>query len=98
MVGQYHSRSSARATASSLSGSTTILGLEPEISPGSSPHSASPPAMTSNNSAGISAARAAARRATPATQVSDQPSDALVVETPRQSFGVPDPLPYSKAG
>jgi hypothetical protein len=77
---------------------TTILGLEPEISPGSSPHSASPPAMTSNNSAGISAARAAARRATPATQVSDQPSDALVAETPRQSFGVPDLLPYSKAG
>jgi len=77
---------------------TAILGLELEISPGSSPHSTSPPAMTSNNSAGISAARAAARRATPVTQVSNQLSDALVVETPRQSFGVLDSFPYSKVG
>jgi hypothetical protein len=75
---------------------TAILGLEPEISPGSSPHSASPPAITSN-SAGVSAARAAARRAAPATQMSDQPSDALVAETPGQSLGVPNSFPYSKA-
>jgi hypothetical protein len=77
---------------------TAILGPEPEISPGSSPHSASPPAMTSNISAGISAARAAARRAIPATQVSDQPSDANVVETPGRSFRVPDSFPYSNVG
>lgn len=75
-----------------------ILGLEPEISPGSSPHSVSPPAMTSNNSAGISAARAAAKRATPVTQLSDQPSDAHVVRTPGRSSKVPDSFPYSNAG
>jgi hypothetical protein len=74
---------------------TAILGLEPEISPGNSPPSASPPARTSTHSADISAARAAARRAIPATQVPNRPSSVHVIETPRPSFRVPEPLPYS---
>ena len=77
---------------------TAILGHEPEISPGSTPNSASPPVMTSNISAGISAARLAARRATPATRLSDPSPDALVKDLPWPSVGSMESLPGSKDG
>jgi hypothetical protein len=75
---------------------TAILSLEPEISPGSTPYSASPPATTSNISAGMSAARAAAKKsATPATHLSG-PSSKHLLDIAGQSSGSSESLLASK--
>ena len=77
---------------------TAILGLDPEISPGSTPYSPSPPAMTANSTVGISAARVAAKRATPAAQIADHSSNAPVEDTPWQSLRSINSLPSSNDG
>lgn len=73
---------------------TAILGLDPEVSPASTPHSASPLAMPPNASAGLSAARLAAKRATPAAPSSDHSLTAFV-DRPVQSRQSMDPLSIS---
>ena len=77
---------------------TAILGLDPEISPGSTPYSTAPPVMAANSTVGISAARAAAKRATPAAQIQDHSSNAPSADTPWQSLRSVDSLPGSNDG
>lgn len=74
---------------------TAILGLEPEISSKSTPHSASPPPTTANFSADMNSARVAAKLAALATQSSDHSSNVLA-DSSGKSLGSTDSLPASK--